>query len=244
MNQIKQKAIINTHKTYYNIFKSQFSHNIPLPSDFTVTSHAGSFFTKPNTIESIETAVEWGADIVEFDVSFRPDGTAVIIHDSSPAQNQGVLLDDALSVVAKDKKCRINLDIKSTANLPEVDRLVNKHGLFERVFYTGVFEDWVDAVKSTSAIPYYLNHNITETEANDKKSTLEIIEKTKNLGAIGINSQYKFATKDFCKLAHENGILVSLWTVNKPAEMKKVLETAPDNITTKKPDILKLISKR
>lgn len=244
MNQIKQKAIIVADKIYYYLFKSQFRHNITLPSDFTVTCHAGAFSTKPNTIESIETALDWGADIVEFDVSFRPDGTAVIIHDSSPAQNQGVLLDDALSVVAKDKKCRINLDIKSTANLPEVDRLVNKHGLFERVFYTGVFEDWIDAVKSSSAIPYYLNHNITETETNDNKSALEIIEKTKNLGAIGINSQYKFATKEFCRLAHENRLLVSLWTVNKPAEMKNVLETIPDNITTLKPDILKLISKR
>ena len=243
MNHLKQKTLITADKIYYNIFKSQFSHNIPLPSDFTVTCHAGSFFTKPNTIESIKTAVEWGAEIVEFDVSFRPDGTAVIIHDSSPAQNQGVLLDDALSVVEKDKKCRINLDIKSTANLPEVDRLVNKHGLFERVFYTGVFDEWIDTVKSTSAIPYYLNHNITESEAYDEKSALEIIEKSKNLGAIGINSQYKFATKEFCRLARENGILVSLWTVNKPAEMKKVLETMPDNITTKKPDILKLIAK-
>ena len=243
MNHLKQNAIINAEKIYYNIFRTVFTHNIALPSDFTVTCHAGSFRTKPNTIDSIVTAVEWGADIVEFDVSFRPDGTAVIIHNSSPAQNQGVLLDDALSVVAKSKKCRINLDIKSTANLPEVDRLVNKHGLFERVFYTGVFEHWVDAVKTTSAIPYYLNHNITETEASDEKSALEIIEKTKNLGAIGINSQYKFASKEFCKTAHKNGILVSLWTVNKPSEMKKILETAPDNITTKKPNILTLIAK-
>lgn len=243
MKNLKQKAIITAEKIYYNIFKSKFAHNISLPSGFTVTCHAGSLGTKANTIDSIVKAIEWGADIVEFDVSFRPDGTTVIIHDSSPAQNQGVLLDDALEVVAKDKKCRINLDIKSTANLPEVDRLVNRHGLFERVFYTGVFEDWVDTVRKTSAIPYYLNHKITDAEATNEKPALEIIEKTKNLGAIGINSHYKFATKEFCTLAHKNGLLVSLWTVNKPSKMKNVLETAPDNITTKKPNILDLIVK-
>ena len=121
--------------------------------------------------------------------------------------------------------------------------MVNKHGLFERVFYTGVFEDWVDTVRKTSAIPYYLNHKITDTEATNEKPALEIIEKTKNLGAIGINSHYKFATKEFCTLAHKNGLLVSLWTVNKPSKMKNVLETAPDNITTKKPNILDLIVK-
>lgn len=155
---------------------------------------------------------------------------------------QGVLLDDALKIVASDNKCRINLDIKSTANLPEVDLLVKKHRLHDRVFYTGVFEDWVDTVKSTSSIPYYLNHKITEEESHNKKSALEIIYKTKSLGAIGINSHYKFATKEFVKTAHENNLLVSLWTVNKTSDMVKVIETEPDNITTKKPNILKLIS--
>ncbi len=241
MSKIKARIILPFEKLYYNLMKSKLTHTAILPEGFTITCHAGALGTKANTLESIRAAVDWGADVVEFDVSFRPDGTAVIIHNSSPSANQGVLLDDALKIVAGVDKCRINLDIKSTANLPEVDRLVKKHGLFERVFYTGVFEDWVDAVKKSSAIPYYLNHKITEEEAADKKAALEIIKKTNELGAIGINSHYKHATKDFNKTVHENGLLVSLWTVNKIGDMPGVIETQPDNITTKKPNILKLI---
>ncbi len=241
---MKLKAMVSCEKAYCKIFRSGFNHNAVLPENFTITCHAGAFHTKANSIDSIKTAIEWGADIVEFDVSFRPDGTAVIIHNSSPEITQGVLLDDALKIVASDDKCRINLDIKSTANLPEVDRLVKKHNLFDRVFYTGVFEDWVDTVKSTSSIPYYLNHKISKEEANDKKSALEIINKTKVLGAIGINSHYKNATKEFSATAQENGLLVSLWTVNKIRDMTKVLGMQPDNITTKKPNILKLIAEK
>lgn len=244
MNKIKFNFLMFTEKVYCNLFKSKNKHNTVLPENFTITCHAGAFHTKANSLDSIRTAVDWGADIVEFDVSFRPDGTAVIIHNSSPSANQGVLLDDALKIVASVKNCKINLDIKSTANLPEVDRLVKKHNLFDRVFYTGVFEDWVETVRNTSDIPYFLNHKITEEEAVNKKNALEIIEKTKNLGAVGINSHYKNSTAFFSDIAHKNGLLVSLWTVNKIGDMTKVIKMKPDNITTKKPNILKHIAEK
>ncbi len=242
MSLLSAKITSAAEKIYYNINKSKFTHNISLPDGFTVTCHAGSFYTKKNSIDSVKAAVDWGADIVEFDVSFRSDGTAVIIHDPSPSMKQGVSLEEAVKIVAKDKKCKINLDIKSTANLPEVDRIVKKHGMLERVFYTGVFEDWVDRVKNTSAIPYYLNHKITSEESKDPAYAIITINKTKVLGAIGINSHFENASKEFSDIAHKNGLLVSLWTVNKTGDMLKTIETQPDNITTKKPCILSLIA--
>lgn len=243
MNKIKLKIILSAENIICNLFKSEFSRKTKLPENFTITCHAGSLGTKANSLESVRTAIDWGAEIVEFDVSFRPDGKAVIIHSASPSAEQGVLLDDALKIVASVDNCKINLDIKSTANLPEVDRLVNKHGLGDRVFYTGVFEDWVDTVKSTSSIPYYLNHKITKEEASDQNRAIEIIEKTKELGAIGINSHFENSTAEFCNAAHQNGLLVSLWTVNRISDMARVLSISPDNITTKRPNILKNLIK-
>ena len=32
-----------------------------LPSDFTITCHAGALGTKANTVDSVRTAVKWGA---------------------------------------------------------------------------------------------------------------------------------------------------------------------------------------
>lgn len=212
-----------------------------LPDGFTVTCHAGALGTKANTVESVEKAVEWGAQTVEFDVTFRPDGTPVIVHAAAPAQNEGVLLGKALAAVAKSDSCKINLDLKSIKNLPEVDRLVAEFGLSDRVFYTGVGENWVETVKSNSSIPYFLNHRITLREAFCKKSAEKLADKAKSLGVMGINSHYSTATHTFVAVMHKHGLLVSLWTVDKPRQMKRILKIAPDNITTRKPEILKTL---
>lgn len=223
------------NKRYFGYAKNSVDN---LPENFTVTFHAGALRTKPNTLESIRAALDYGAKVVEFDVSFRPDGTAVIIHADAPKANEGVLLDEALAVVATDKECKINLDIKSTANLPQVDELVKKHGLFERVFYTGVFEDWVETVRSSSAIPYYLNHKLTKEESYDETLLQKLADKMISLGAIGLNSNFKNASAIATRVMHKNGLLVSLWTANKAADMARVIACLPDNITTKKPHIL------
>lgn len=223
---------------YFRLNKNRLKAKHNLPEGFTVTYHAGAMHTKPNTVNSVKAALNKNAAVVEFDVSFRPDGTPVIIHDSSPKMNEGVLLDEALKAVAEHPSCKINLDIKSTKNLGEVDKLVKKHGLWERVFYTGVFEDWVETVRSTSDIPYYLNRNLSADDASDFGLWNDIAELTKKLGAIGINSNFKNASADFCEFMHSAGLIVSLWTVNRPADMVKVLSYEPDNITTKRPALL------
>lgn len=214
-----------------------------MPKGFTLTLHAGAMHTKPNSLESVEAALEWGATIVEFDVSFRPDGTPVIIHNSSPSQNQGILLKDALAIAAKNKNCQINLDIKSMKNLGEVDRLISLAGLNGRAFYTGVFDDWVETVKNTSSIPYYLNHKITQQESTDPNAAQAVADKAKALGAMGINSNFGTASKMFVDKMHENGLPVSLWTVNNAADMVKVIDLRPDNITTKYPHVFEMIAK-
>ena len=219
-----------TNKKHYETTK-KVSHN--LPEDFTITFHAGALGTKPNTLESIRKALKCGAKAVEFDVTFRPDGTAVILHAAKAKESEGVLLDDALALVAADKECRINLDIKSTANLAEVDKLVKKHGLFDRVFYTGVFADWVETVRSTSAIPYYLNHNLSAEEVRSEEKLQKVADKIISLGAIGLNSNFSKSTAIATEVMHKNGLLVSLWTANKPADMAKVIDCLPDNLTTK-----------
>ncbi len=37
----------------------------------------------------------------------------------------------------------------------------------------------------------------------------------------------------------ENGLLVSVWTANSPAAMRRCIALAPDNITTRHPDMLR-----
>ncbi len=245
MSKLRNKIYDIYANAVFNLNKKSFRNVITeksyLSEGFTVTYHSGALNTKPNTVKSIVAAIAHGAKIIEIDVSFRPDGTPVIIHDSAPKSNQGMLLKNALEAVAQSETCMINLDIKSTANLGAVDELVKQYGLTERVFYTGVFDDWVEKVKSSSSIPYYLNHSITNQEAMDISSSQAVADKAKMLGAIGINSNYAPATELFVETMRKNGLLVSLWTVNNMQDMVKVIRLKPDNITTKKPHFFKRI---
>ena len=85
-----------------------------LPSDFTITCHAGALGTKANTVDSVRTAVKWGAQIVEFDVTFRPSGLPVIIHSGSPSESEGELLSEALAAGAASLNRRQRDDIPLT----------------------------------------------------------------------------------------------------------------------------------
>lgn len=208
-----------------------------LPAQLTVTYHAGALGTEDNSLDSIRTAVAHGAQIVEFDVSFRPDGTPVIIHDGHPGANDGALLADALAIVAESDSCRINLDLKSTANLPAVDRLVQAAGLSTRVFYTGVSVAWVRTVRRTSAIPYYLNFSNARTRIGIAALTALL----KATGALGLNANYRMATAAEVTALHRHGLAVSFWTLNELPDMARILRTAPDNVTSRRPDLLEAL---
>lgn len=211
----------------------KFELDKKLTSVNTVTFHAGALKTPDNSIESVRVAIENKAQVVEVDVSFRPDGTPVMIHKDKPAENEGVLLEEALKIIGKEKNILINLDLKSTANLPAVDSLIKKYNLASRAFYTGVFESWVETVDKNSAIPYYLNYTPSTAE---KKTPKLLIEKIKACGAIGLNSNYHNVTAHLIEELQKNGIPVSVWTLNNLHSIKKFKKIKPANMTTKYPN--------
>ncbi len=209
-----------------------------LPEGFTVTAHAGAFGTPDNSAESVRRALDEGVDIIEMDVTFRPSGTPVIIHSGAPAETEGIPLDEILAMAAESKTVRLNLDLKSVANLSAVDSLLQKYGLSGRAFYTGVGADWAPAVKANSAVPYYLNCPASRAEKTDPAAAAALAEKISALGAIGLNVHYGDASALTVRAVHAAGLLASLWTANTKSAMLRCLAMAPDNITTRKPDEL------
>ena len=210
-----------------------------LPEGFTVTFHTGFLDTEENTVEGVAKAVELDAQVIEVDVTFRDDGTPVILHAGSAGKDGGVLFDDAMAKAAEHPSCRLNLDIKSTANLPAVDEVIKKYGLMERAFYTGVSADWVDTVRKNSIIPYWLNHNVSPIEARSSSFPEKLVREIRDCGAVGLNSKYICVNSRIVSVLHENGIPVSIWTPCAEREMRACLALSPDNITTKRPDLLR-----
>jgi len=189
-----------------------------------ITAHSGALQTKDNTFESIKAGLAFvGEGCIEVDVRFLPDGTPALDHDRVD-QNSVKL--EAVFELMQGYKGSINLDMKEHSNISAMVKLVDTYGLQGRAFMTGLSKDSCAALRDCG-LPYYLN-------ASDAKAA-------KELGAIGVNIFYKICSKRLVRRAREHGMKVSVWTVNKPRTMKKMLTLGVDNITTRCPDLLQEI---
>lgn len=217
--------------------------NIRLPRRFTITAHTGCMGTEDNSVESMRAGVANGADVIEFDVHFTEDGKPVLAHDEPKGDELG--LEVAFEFLSRNKNIKANVDMKSTANMAEVQKLADKYGVTGQIFFTGVNLEDVDAVKENCPrISYYLNVDVDKEKNTDKEYLKELVETVKNAGAIGINFNYKSASWDLVQAFRVNGLLVSIWTVDDVLSMYEVLVMLPDNITTRCPDKLSEIVKK
>ena len=214
-------------------------NNMPLnlPNGFTVTAHTGCMGTEENSFESMKIGVENGAQIVEFDVRFLSDGTPVLAHDEPTGDE--ITLEEAFAYFAQFDGIKANVDIKETKNLAQIEYLAKQYGILDRIFLTGVEEKDIEAVKrDCPEITYYLNVSVDKKKADDSEYIASLIKKVKDVGAIGINCNYKNVKAELVKGFQNAGLLVSLWTVNGEFDMHKILNMAPNNITTRNPDKL------
>ena len=211
---------------------------VTLPENFTVTAHTGCEGTKDNSLEAIEQGYLSGADIVEFDVHFNSDGEPVLAHDY--AADNSVKLKDAFKLVAKFDNLRVNVDCKTTDNLKAIADIAEECGVSDRIFYTGIEEKDVAAVKAqTPEVKYYLNVSIDKTKKYDTEYIRSLADLVLNNEAAGLNIHYSNASKKMINIFHQSGLEVSLWTVNKEYDMCRVLNLGCDNITTRQPLMLK-----
>ncbi len=210
---------------------------LKLPEGFTITAHTGCMGTKENSLESIKMGIENSAQIIEFDLYFTKDGEPVLAHDE-PVGDE-VTLEEAFAYLRMFKDAKANVDIKTADALEKVYPLAKEKGVEDRIFYTGVKDEFVESVRKDSPeIKYYLNVDVNKSKNTDKEYLQSLVEKVKKAGAIGINFNYKSASKELVDVFHENGLLVSIWTVDSEYNMYKILSFGPDNITTRHPDKL------
>jgi glycerophosphoryl diester phosphodiesterase len=206
-----------------------------------ITAHAGCMGTPNDSLEAVKVAVNIKAEICEVDVSALSDGTPVLKHDRVlPADLELVKLSEVFEYM-KDKDILLNLDIKDNNSLKQIELLAEYYGLVNRVFLTGIAENEAIHLCDTGfKIKYYLNNDLKPSIAklNYDDYLNKLIETIKKLGCIGLNSHYGFCTERAVEKFHDNGLLVSVWTVDNSDDMKKLIEMGVDNITTRRPDLL------
>ena len=69
-----------------------------------------------------------------------------------------------------------------------------------------------------------------------------VVESATAAGCKGLNSEYRQITPELVKACHDAGLLILAWTVDKPAEMERLIRLGVDGITTNRPqDLAKLL---
>lgn len=228
-------VIFMNAKKQMEFYKSQ---PLALPGNFTYTAHTGCCGTEDNSLEAIKAGVENGAQIVEFDLYFNDKNEAVLSHDEPKGGE--VTLDEAFKLVAEYENLQVNVDVKKCVQLRTVYTLAQKYGIEKRIFFTGIELENVETVKKECPeVPYYLNYSVKGAKGHTPEYLSELVKIVKESGAVGINFNKDSASKELVDTFHNNGLLVSVWTVNEEEDMFKILYFAPDNITTRNPDVLR-----
>jgi glycerophosphoryl diester phosphodiesterase len=199
----------------------------PLSGRTAVTAHTGCMKTPMNTVESIRKGIECGADFVEFDLRFSETGEPILSHDRPRKGANPERLKNAFAELRRHPGIKFNVDLKTATNLPEVKRLAEEAGVLDRIFYTGNC-DAATIRRHSPGVPFYLNARI------DGKTDLDaVVRRVKEVGAIGLNIHFRCASAELVRKCHEAGFEVSVWTVEKRADVERLLKMGVDNITSR-----------
>lgn len=214
--------------------------------------HRGARAYEPeNTLRSYKKALELGVNAMELDVRMTKDGEIAVIHDAEvdrTTNGKGLVsqltmkeikqlntekdekiptLEEALDFL--DKKVKVLIELKETGFEEKVLKAVQKKGLEKNVITVSFLEDALRKVK----------------ELNEKVETGLIYAKHKNpvktasdLKASYLLPLYRFTHTADVQKAHQNGLKVIVWTINKPEEVADYVKKGVDGITSDMPDIL------
>ncbi len=214
--------------------------------------HRGARAHAPeNTLSSFKKALEIGVDAVELEVRKTKDNHLVVIHDADVKRTtncEGLVsaftleeikgfdagsgekiptLEEVLDFL--DKKVKVFVELKETGFEDQVLSIVKEKGLEKNVVITSFLEEALKKIRE-------LNANVETgliyaTHKNPVRAALE-------LKANYLLPLYRFTHTGNVEKAHENGLKVVVWTINKPEGVKEYAKKGVDGIASDKPDIL------
>ncbi|MCT4354117.1 glycerophosphodiester phosphodiesterase [Streptomyces sp. Je 1-79] len=216
----------------------------------TVVGHRGDpYRVRENTLPSIVSAIEGGADAVEVDVRLTADGVPVLLHDDTLKRlwghdrplsalthaqlreltHDGVpTLREAL-IAAGPYRLMLDLPGGNEASVRRIVGTVRECGAAERVYYCagGVAMLQVRAADPSAEIA------LTWTSLAPPRPTL--------LDAVRprwLNYRFGLVSRALVERVHQDGFLLSAWTADTRRTMRKLLSHGVDSITTNRVDAL------
>jgi len=228
-------------------------------------AHRGASSLAPeNTVASAKLAWELGTDAVECDVYLSKDNRVMVIHDKNTkrtcngkkaleiSKTPSILLRDLdagswkgeefkgekipfieelIETVPEGKTLVIEIKCGPEV-LPELQRAIEKKGKGNQIVFIGF--DYNTIVQAHEVFPNNKCYWLSSTKPSDKK-----LDEVAAAGLTGINIQYKAIDEELMTAANKRNLEVLTWTVDDPAEAKRLTEIGVKGLTTNRPKWLK-----
>lgn len=209
-----------------------------------IIAHTGCMGTKMNSRESILAGIQEQADYIEMDVRFLGD-RAVLTHDRPELGNEYLSLEEAVRLVRDAEPVRLALDLKEWDRIGEVAALLEQYDMLGRSIYLGNFMEDMDAMmrwgKGVACFPNVYPEQAAGLDEDGRKS---LAERVKRLGARAVGMNYRAVTPELIQALHEQGIMLSAWTVELETDMRRLMAWGADFITSDRPDLVRACMKK
>lgn len=217
----------------------------------TAVAHRGDPYRfRENTVDSLRSALDKGADAVEFDVRLTRDGVPVLLHDAtlkrlweqerplaalSAAEVHGLTdggvptLAEALAVT---EGSRVMIDLPGSPDVRAVRRVmdvVRECGAQERVYYCA---DAPAMLAVRAADPSAEIALTWKTLAPPRPTLLAAVRPR------WLNYRFALVDRQLTARVHRDGHLLSVWTPDTRRSMRRLLDVGVDSITTNRIDTL------
>lgn len=154
-------------------------------------------------------------------------------------------LEELLKLIERAEFKILNIEIKSPKNkdysvVAKTMDAVKKHGLFDRLIISSFDPVALTCCKELDekCRTGYLYSPKTQ---NFSKLLGHEVDYAKCIGADALHPFGWLVRRGLVEKAHENGIAVNPWTVNKPSDIRRMVACGVDGIITDVPDVAKRI---
>ncbi|MEV2252549.1 glycerophosphodiester phosphodiesterase [Streptomyces sp. NPDC050147] len=222
----------------------------------TAVAHRGDpYRVRENTLPSLRSAFQRGADAVEIDVRLSRDGVPVLLHDASLKRLWE--LDRPLSVLSADEvrgltedgvptleeavaateghRLMVDLPDATPESVRAVVGVIADCGAAERVYYCA----GARTMLAVRAVDPAAEIALTWTSlAPPRAAVLDAIKPR------WLNYRFSLLNRELVTQVRRQGLLVSAWTPDTKRSMRRLLDIGVDAITTNRIDTLHALRER
>ncbi|THA71308.1 glycerophosphodiester phosphodiesterase [Streptomyces sp. A0642] len=216
----------------------------------TAVAHRGDpYRVRENTLLSIRSALERGADAVEIDVRVTRDGVPVLLHDATLERLWGhdrrldrITHQDLTGLTAGSVPTlrealllpgahRLMLDLPGSTDdsVRRTVGVVRECGAAERVYYCAGPEAML---RVRAADPSAEIAMTWTTLAPPRKALLDAVRPR------WLNYRFGLVSRELTDRNHRDGLLVSAWTADTGRTMRRLIRLGVDSLTTNRIDVL------